>query len=167
MLIDSPSGRRTGLSPHECCLCSQIDGMAANDLIARLLPDQPYRRRIMLENRSFAVIPSLGPLVSGHSLLCPKAHVTRFAELDPDVYDDFRGIRNALVERLRDLYGNRVHLFEHGAAASGARVLCTVDHAHLHVLPLPDDIDAVRGNWATFDGSLGTLKRKVQGREYI
>ena len=60
------------LKTTECCLCNQIAGEEANDLIARLLQGEPYVRRVMLESRSFAAIPSLGPLVSGHTLLCPN-----------------------------------------------------------------------------------------------
>jgi hypothetical protein len=68
------------LKTTECCLCSQIAGEEFNDLIARMLNGEPYVRRVMLESRSFAAIPSLGPLVSGHPLLCPRMHVRSFAD---------------------------------------------------------------------------------------
>jgi hypothetical protein len=49
----------------DCCLCSQIDGRRENDLISRLLIDQDYVRRVAMESKLFAVIPSL-------VLLCHK-----------------------------------------------------------------------------------------------
>lgn len=158
---------------RECCLCSQIQGQPDNDLIARLLPDEPYVRRIMLESQSFAVIPSLGPLVGGHALLCPKTHVRSFAHLGHNLYEEFSTIKKALIHGLRELYGNDVHIFEHGMARTGDRVLCTVDHAHMHFLPLPatvelgDTFDLREDDWTTFDGSLATLKRLSGGHEYI
>ena len=54
-----------------CCLCSQIAGWEENDLISRLLGGDTYVRRVPFESESFALVPSLGPLVPGHTLLCP------------------------------------------------------------------------------------------------
>ena len=72
-----------------CCICSQIDGQADGDLIARLLPEQPYVRRVLLESEGFAGLPSLGPLVPGHSLLCPRMHLLGLAYLDPSWHAEF------------------------------------------------------------------------------
>ena len=155
---------------RQCCLCSQIQGQPANDLIAAMLPDQPYVRRVMLETDAFAVLPSLGPLVPGHSLLCPRAHVRAFAELDGRLDGAFLAVKEELRERLARLYGAEVHLFEHGMAKDGTRVLCTVEHAHLHVLPLPQPLDlgvAEDGRWVDCGGSLQSLRELVGGGEYI
>ncbi|CAN5363031.1 hypothetical protein BH24GEM3_BH24GEM3_14950 [soil metagenome] len=161
------------LTTLKCCLCSQIEGQPDNDLIARLLPDEPYVRRIMLESQSFAVIPSLGPLVSGHALLCPKTHVRSFAHLGRELYEECSTIKKVLIQGLRELYRKDVHIFEHGMAGTGDRVLCTVDHAHMHFLPLPatveigDRLDLREDGWTTYDGSLAMLKRLSGGHEYI
>jgi diadenosine tetraphosphate (Ap4A) HIT family hydrolase len=156
------------LKIQECCLCSQIDGRPDNDLIALFLPEEPYVRRIMLESDAFAVIPSLGPLVAGHSLLCPKSHVRSFASLDRRLHREYQEIKETLKAALRDRYRRTVHLFEHGMAAAGTRVVCTVDHAHMHFLPLPEAFDAaVDGAWTTFDGSLTALSTLSGGDEYV
>ena len=122
---------------HHCCLRSQIEGRKENDLIARMLPGEPYLRRIMLECASFAVVPSLGPLAPGHSLLCPKAHVTSFARLEDSLDAEYEAIKETLKARLVARYGREVAVFEHGMDPSGDRVLCSVDHAHMHFVPLP------------------------------
>jgi diadenosine tetraphosphate (Ap4A) HIT family hydrolase len=93
-----------------CCICSQIRGQADGDLIACLLPDQPYARRVLLETDKFAAIPSLGPLVPGHSLLCPKVHTPSFASLDPLAREDLEHARDDLSTRLSRLYGGEVHI---------------------------------------------------------
>src|SRR3954464_12290217 len=115
----------------DCCICSQIEGQPDGDLVARLLPSQPYVRRVLLETDGFAAIPSLGPLTPGHSLLCPKSHTPSFASLDPRLEEELDHARVALSADLGDLYGGEVHVFEHGMSAATGRVLCTVEHAHL------------------------------------
>ncbi len=153
-----------------CCLCSQIQGCEENDLIAHLLPGVPYARRIMMESDSFAVLPSLGPLVRGHSLLCPKAHTRSFAHLDSHLHAEYREVKARLEKRLRQIYGCGITLFEHGMAATGDRIPCSVEHAHLHFLPLANAFQAgvqADNEWIEFDGRLEMLSRLAQGREYI
>jgi len=153
-----------------CCLCSQIRGDAANDLIARMLPDHPYVRRILFESMSFAVIPSLGPLRSGHSLLCPKSHVRSFAQLAPGDEAEYLAMKATLRNALGETYGPDVALFEHGMAQTGDHILCTVDHAHLHFVPVPREFDLGRSGeagWVVFDGSLAALRELAGTREYI
>jgi ATP adenylyltransferase len=160
----------TMVTSLECCVCSQIEGRPANDLIARMLPDQAYARRVMLESPSFAVIPSLGPLTSGHSLLCPKPHLKSFAELDGGLHAEYRQMKSTLRSALSGKYSAEVCLFEHGMARHGNRVLCTVDHAHLHFVPLPCGFDGALTadpGWIEFDGSIDMLRHLSAGEEYV
>jgi ATP adenylyltransferase len=155
---------------EECCLCGQIRGEEAHDLIARLLPAHPYVRRVPFESPSFAVIPSLGPLCAGHSLLCPKAHLISFAQLDSGQDAEFVAMKTRLRAVLAAAYGPDVALFEHGMAASGGRVPCTVAHAHLHFVPVPrgfDLGDQEGAPWQPFDGSLAALRTLAGRSEYV
>jgi ATP adenylyltransferase len=158
------------LKPTECCLCSQIAGEERNDLIARMLQGEPYVRRVMLESRSFAAIPSLGPLVSGHTLLCPKKHIRSFGNLELGLYDEYVVVKKELRRALSHQFDSDIHLFEHGMAATGDHIICTTDHAHLHFVPLPCSCD-VHGiaqlPWIKFDGSFKELTKLSQGLEYI
>jgi diadenosine tetraphosphate (Ap4A) HIT family hydrolase len=173
----SPTGegvRRSGdshmLKTTECCLCSQLAGEESNDLIARMLEGEPYVRRVMLESESFAAIPSLGPLASGHSLLCPKMHVRSFAQLEHRLHDEYQVIKNDLRRALSYRYASPIHLFEHGMAVTGDRIVCTTDHAHMHFVPLPRSckVDGIEQSpWVEFDGSLKQLTELSQGGEYI
>jgi ATP adenylyltransferase len=159
------------MNDRQCCLCSQIQGQPDNDLIAAMLPDQPYIRRVLLETESFAAIPSLGPLVPGHSLLCPKTHLRSFAELPRSLDQEFLSVKEELRGALARLYEAPVHLFEHGMATGGTRTLCTVDHAHLHFVPLliqPFGRDLTAGGrWMSFEGSLQELSVLAGGGEYV
>jgi diadenosine tetraphosphate (Ap4A) HIT family hydrolase len=155
---------------NDCCLCSQIRGDESNDLINRLLPVAPYVRRVSWESQHFAVIPSLGPLAPGHMLLCPKEHMKNMACL-PGAYDnELYAAKRALSEKLSDLFGLPVHLFEHGSPKESARVVCTVDHAHLHFVPAEVEVwEEVRNEvrWLSVAPVPRALRSEAGSREYL
>ncbi len=157
-------------SPEDCCLCSQIAGNPENDLIGRLLPQLPYERRVAMETESFVVIPSLGPIASGHVLVCPKSHVKSLACVPPGLDDEFQQLKGRLTHILEDLYEAPVHCFEHGSARLNGRVLCTVDHAHLHLLPADVDIWGLLNGgpeWTPVESSLLAISSSVRDSEYL
>ncbi len=157
-------------SSEDCCLCSQIAGNSENDLIGRLLPQLPYVRRVAMESPSFAVIPSLGPIVDGHVLICPKDHAKSLACVRPELDEEFQQLKERPTRVLEDLYRAPVHCFEHGSARSAERVLCTVDHAHLHLLPADVDVWHIldrESEWSPVESSLWALSRTVRDSEYL
>ena len=157
-----------------CFLCRQIAGDEKFDLLAKMLAAQPYQRRVILENDAFVVIPSLGALNDGHVLLCPKTHARSFAALGKTVNDEldkqFVQIKRAIIRLLNRHYGLQVHQFEHGMAAIGNHIPCTVDHAHLHFVPLPDS-SPVNFNggisWQSQTSALKTLASKAENLKYL
>lgn len=158
------------MSIAHCYFCGQIAGRSDRDLIAALLPDETYRRRVMLESENFAVIPSLGPLTPGHSLLCSKTHASSFAALPPALQAELSQIKLELRRRLRAIYGGVAVIFEHGMAGDAARIPCTVDHAHLHFVPVAVSLESELLRlqpWRMFDGSLAALARETHGEEYL
>jgi diadenosine tetraphosphate (Ap4A) HIT family hydrolase len=154
----------------KCCLCSQIQGDAANDLISKLLPEAPYCRRIAIESDHFAVVPSLGPLVPGHSLLCPKQHVKSFADLDQRLTGEYRDFKAFVSERVGTVFDAPVHCFEHGSASGGSRIICTVDHAHLHLVPANVEVRSMLASdrrWIATSGDPLELRVGTDGDEYL
>src|SRR6266436_3109848 len=113
-----------------CCICSQIEGNAHNDLVAQLVGSDKYIRRVLLESESFAVIPSIGPLVEGHVLLSPKKHFKSFAQMATEFEQEFAIIKKRLSAILTRTYEQRIHYFEHGSAKKALQPMCTVEHAH-------------------------------------
>src|SRR5438067_4194918 len=116
------------MNKSTCCICSQIVGDATNDLVAQLIDSHNYVRRVPLESESFAVIPSVGPLVSGHVLLCPKRHFRSFAQIPTMLEDEFAAMKKRLSAVLAEAYGRPVHYFEHGSAKKAQQPMCTVEH---------------------------------------
>jgi ATP adenylyltransferase len=119
-----------------CHICAQISGHAEQDLLALAFGGR-YRRRLVLDAAQFAAIPSLGAIVPGHIILCPTSHTNRLADLPSDSWKDFTETKQSLRDRLRKAFGGWVHEFEHGSDRAATRRPCTVDHAHLHLLPIP------------------------------
>ena len=155
---------------RRCYICGQIEGDLGQDLIAAMLPAEPYRRRVIMENDWFAVIPSLGALTPGHVLLCPRSHARCFAEIawDEAKVRMYRAIRTKLIEQLELCYGGAVHVFEHGMATNSEHVPCTVDHAHLHFLPVQRGEHTFDSEaWEATDPAIETLGNHTRGLEYL
>lgn len=94
-------------------------------------------------------LASYGALVDGWVLVAPRAHVLALADLDHERWDDFEDFAAETASMVRDVYGVRPVLFEHGPSRSGRQAGCGVDHAHLHVVPLRVDL---RAAIATLEG---------------
>jgi len=153
-----------------CFLCGQIAGIPERDLLASMLPGRVYARRVMFETPSFAAIPSLGPVAPGHSLLCPKQHVTSFASLGGTSQAEYSECRSMLTTSLAQVYGLDIYIFEHGTARLSGRTLCSVSHAHLHFVPLPSSCShrlLHDQEWISYDGSLSALTEITAGKEYL
>lgn len=152
-----------------CPLCSQIAGDPAHDLIARLLPDSAYRRRIVAENEHAVALPSLGALRPGHLLLCPREHRRSLAALPAAQLPALQALIEELGPRLCQA-GDELLMFEHGMAEGGDRVPCTVAHAHLHLVPLPAGCaDGLLPDlpWQAVAGGFGGLAAATAGAEYL
>jgi diadenosine tetraphosphate (Ap4A) HIT family hydrolase len=151
-----------------CQLCAEISGDPSNDLLARLLGG-PYRRWVLADIGRLAILPSVGPLVPGHLLICPRDHVIRFASLDAAGNGNLYEAKELVREALGRAYGVPVQFFEHGSSARGERVPCTVEHAHLHAVPLPDIAHALPtgSTWSSISPTLADLRAFVGDSEYL
>lgn len=152
-----------------CKLCAQTAGDAAGDLLHHHLGGS-YVRRVALENAAATVMPSLGPLASGHSIVCPKVHRRSFAECSTDELRSSLALAAEAEWRLRALGGVPVHRFEHGNATGRTEVACSVEHAHLHLLPAAVDpwprLEAL-GGWRTLDLAVDSPVALTGGAEYL
>jgi len=155
---------------NKCCICSQIHGEQENDLISKLLNETQYTRRIILENESFVVIPSLGAITPGHSIICPKKHIKSIAQLDEKLEEDYYKIKEKISRLLRKTYKSDIHYFEHGTARNSSKILCTVDHAHMHIIPCNVSIELLLFKdllWVEANNTISDLRDVVGSNEYI
>lgn len=84
------------------------------------------------------LLPALGMLVPGYFLVTTVEHHLSFAELAPDVLKSTHRWITSVTDSLAPLFG-RYLTFEHGSCAGTTSGAC-IDHAHLHLVPLADQM---------------------------
>jgi ATP adenylyltransferase len=95
----------------------------------------------LFESKNYFAITSVGALVPGWLLIFPKAHTANLAQHYDR--DEFVVFRREVATRLESTFSAPVRMFEHGPVCHGSQLGCGVDHAHLHVVPLPFSIESV------------------------
>tara|TARA_R110000868_G_C10850875_1_gene760807 strand:+ start:445 stop:1068 length:624 start_codon:yes stop_codon:yes gene_type:complete len=100
--------------------------------------DRPAWDTVVLENKKFVVLPSLGSLVPGWLLVVPKRPVANLASLTSEERLELVSLVASAKRRLSAFPGD-VFVFEHGGV-QGSPLSCGVDQAHLHIVPLTFDL---------------------------
>jgi ATP adenylyltransferase len=153
-----------------CSFCAQIAGRVAGNEVIKLLADACFVRPVLLESGQAVVMPSIGPLSRGHVLVCPTQHLRSTLEADSDVHADIEALIEEAREQLETLTGLPVHRFEHGSSRDGIRVACSVEHAHVHLVPADvviwDRLPEI-ASWRLAPEDRARLREDVGGREFL
>ncbi len=133
-----------------------------NCVLCRLLFDlpQPWNQdesasvHVIGSTESFIIRPDDHPVSEGHILILPKEHVTSMAKLSPKARQEIEKLKDKIRKIFKDVYKAKdVLFFEHGEVGlADARLLSQdevtvqspVSHAHLHAIPLTEDVDFIR-----------------------
>ncbi len=152
-----------------CCLCSQILGDPSNDLIAEILGYATYKRTVLAESDRFVVFPSLGAIALGHVLLCPKEHTPSIANMTDSDLRELDVMSSRLANVLSEVLDIPVHRFEHGMARGSKRIICSVGHAHLHLLPssVISSHFLLESSWSEVRGGIVGLADITRDSEYL
>lgn len=108
------------------------------DTLTMTVPTEKWNTAL-LESPNFVVLPSLGALVEGWLLVVPKQHALCVGALSAFVLDELNEIKDAISLALERVYGP-ICAFEHGPSKPNTAVGCSVDHAHLHLVPSSFDL---------------------------
>lgn len=136
-----------------CPFCRELHGGQLPDFL-----DPDIGSRILHETERFVVIPDISPLVPGHVMIVPKAHILCYGAVEAAALDEFSGIVNATRAVIKEHYGPSVVL-EHGTCSLDD-VADHVSHAHLHIVPASIDIRGALANFhPTTIGGLPDLSR--------
>jgi len=125
-----------------CPFCRELQSGTLPDFVGA-----DIESRILHETKRFVVIPDISPLVPGHVMIVPKAHILCYGAIGADAWDEFANIVNATRAIIREHYGPSV-ILEHGTR-SVDDVADHVSHAHLHIVPAPIDIRDSLANFNT------------------
>jgi diadenosine tetraphosphate (Ap4A) HIT family hydrolase len=110
-----------------------------------------WREPSVLESDLFAAWVSKGALVEGHLLVLPKTHALNLRGMGPVARSKLPAFLASVVTRVEASYGP-VCMFEHGPTRYGSSAGCSIDHAHMHVLPWAGSlIEAAQANYRHFE----------------
>lgn len=108
---------------NECRFCEHISVGAVNS------PEW----EVVAESDNLVAVPSVGSLVPGWLLVVPKAHRLSFGASIAEMSLLHRETEEIAAEWSREF--GPLTWFEHGPAQPSSVVGCSVDHAHMHLLP--------------------------------
>lgn len=90
--------------------------------------------RIIMETDNFRVFPTLGQIVEGYTLIAPKEHFPSLGAMPKEYFPELDELKTEMGKRTAEKY-QRPIFFEHGGIGQ------TVSHAHMHIIPFPEDKD--------------------------
>ena len=102
------------------------------------MPKKPtLDNRLILSTDNFFVIAGLGTFAPAYFLIITKSLYTSFAQLSDKEIIEYSWLINILKESINKNYNLDAALFEHGMCSCAGGL----DHAHVHMMPLPKKID--------------------------
>lgn len=155
---------------NSCDFCGQIAGDPERNRLLPLLGTSWSRQPLLAARHSAVVMPSVGALVEGHVLVCPREHVRSIAAASTEAAADVEALATETRQKLEDRTALPVHSFEHGSGSDGTRVACSIEHAHLHILPAEVEIrPRLRQlcEWQPLEGGIEPVRAAAEGREYL
>ena len=124
-------------SLNTCSYCAeQVRDFENSFYLKKIYPISKIECRNIIETKNFIVVPTIGPLTPGHILIIPKQHVTSIQCLSKDYIDEAHDILKKITTAIK-IFSPHLFIFEHGFKDPTLSINSCVDHAHIHVLPLP------------------------------
>lgn len=91
--------------------------------------------RIILETKSFIVIPTVGGFLKNYLLIVPKKHINCFGELSLCQFKELNQIILWQKKINKKYFNMKTSMFEHGTLNPNNESGKSIIHAHLHVFP--------------------------------
>lgn len=127
----------------ECSLCSEINHEEENNMLYNIIaPVTGIKDRILFQTANWVVMPTLGCFVNGYLLIVSKEHIPSISFCSDIMLDELEFLIQDIRKINCKLYHSDSVLFEHGMVSVEERGGCCVDHAHVHILPFNEEIDA-------------------------
>jgi diadenosine tetraphosphate (Ap4A) HIT family hydrolase len=91
--------------------------------------------RVIDETEHLLAVPSVGALVPGWLLVVPRFHALSFGSLGCALVSSLSTEVGQIADRWERKFG-AITWFEHGPRQPNSAVGCSIDHAHIHLVPL-------------------------------
>ena len=98
----------------------------------------PYQNRIVYKTERTVIVPTIGSIVPNYLLLIPLRHTYSLRDLQIEEIDDIYSCILMLEQRF-----NGGTFFEHGSIGPKSAAGTSINHVHLHYLPINIDIKAL------------------------
>lgn len=154
----------------ECDFCNELNGK--NNLYWEIaekcnLP----RNRMIYEGEHWVVWPTIGAIVPGYVLIVSKKHHLSLMDCDFKEIIELENLLKQTRRVLENIYHYPCIAFEHGSGCGIGNKPSCIDHCHLHILPLEEDIynriDLEKFQIDRIDSLNSLLKRKKQRSSYL
>ena len=123
------------------------------------------RSRVVAERGIFLVLSDAHPIVPGHALIVPRGHLTSMASLGVRQRAELQKLVALVSMRLRR-NGASVVAFERGNFSRNRSRDVSVDHAHVHLIPLPSDVSPSPEFADGVPSRASTWQRRLSRRSY-
>ncbi|MFH1065277.1 MAG: HIT family protein [Nanoarchaeota archaeon] len=90
-------------------------------------------KELITETKNFLVVPTIGQIVEGYTLIIPKKHVLCFGLLSSNMLEEYIELKDKVDKAITTAYQKPMY-FEHGIVGQ------TVPHAHMHCVPSNADL---------------------------
>jgi diadenosine tetraphosphate (Ap4A) HIT family hydrolase len=117
---------------------------------------------MIYEDNNVFIVPDIAPLLVGHFLIVSKVHLNSFAAADDSIYTSLVKAKDYLKAKIYK--DSQVLFFEHGAVVNG-RGGGTIDHAHMHAIPVTSNVDMDKHIDSTV--FFRTVKKQPSSRESL
>jgi diadenosine tetraphosphate (Ap4A) HIT family hydrolase len=98
------------------------------------------KNRILIETKNFIVFPTIGAFSEGYLLIASKKHYRALGAMPIAYYQELNTLIELVKQTLRKEYQLPTILFENGSAPGVVKGVNTVDHLHVHIIPIKQDI---------------------------
>jgi len=115
----------------DCCFCDGLFKLNKSIGVAA-------EESIIYEDEHIFVTPDIAPVHDGHFLIVTKGHVSSFGNANDLMFASLEKAKEYMKNHV--FMDNSVFFFEHGAVLEKMAGAC-IDHAHMHVIPLPSGIN--------------------------
>lgn len=123
---------------EDCTFCTEfVFGPGHPDSAYHDYATEQYADRIIFEDSQLMVLPTIGPITAGHTMVLTREHYLSFAHVPRDLAQHAESVAIALSSKLATRFGP-VIWFEHGPMSESATGGACTSHAHLHCVPVGD-----------------------------
>ncbi len=123
----APTAQKAPSASAECPFCSP-----------HLTSSRDPHDRVLAVGPGVKLLPAVGMLTPGHLLITSSNHLLGMSDFDRSALAEVYSWIARIKVLLDEIFG-RYLLFEHGSSTEGRSGAC-VDHAHIHLLPLADQL---------------------------